>query len=305
MKRALLFSLAALFLIVLVAAPQALALDIEISSDGTIYFYESNVLGEDTLSESGDSDESSDSETRSLLRTVPRSAQRRLRVSSDGDTTNIRLDGVRRSRSSDLTDIAETTTDRLNIDLPSSFTRRQLRAIGLREDSQGTDEESRNYRDRLREARQDRRTDRIEIRSQIRDGETQFSLRSNLTDARLRGAEFSIDPDTNEVVITTPSGNEHVLSHLPDQAIERMTAAGFFSDSTGGEDGDDPQLAIGTNQDGELVYTARRTRRRRLFGIIGRDVDTEVELDDLTGDVTETVLPGDTPLEEFLNTFSF
>ncbi len=74
---------------------------------------------------------------------------------------------------------------------------------------------------------------------------------------------------------------------MPDQAIERMTAKGFF-DNIPGVLPEDVELELETREDGRVVYSTVVEKEEKLLGFFTRKVDTKLEMDDETGEVTET-----------------
>ncbi|MBI2593953.1 hypothetical protein HYW44_04920 [Candidatus Daviesbacteria bacterium] len=75
---------------------------------------------------------------------------------------------------------------------------------------------------------------------------------------------LSINPETNELVVTTPSGQKTVAV-LPDQAIENMLSNSVLSD-IGQEDGED-SVEIETRND-ELVYKIKGEKSHKFLGFI-------------------------------------
>jgi len=160
-------------------------------------------------------------------------------------------------------------------------------------------EEYQKYSEKLHEQRQERNEERVEIRNRAEEGQGErFEIQSRNVKAELHGANFAYDQATGEVLLTTPSGEEHILQHLPDQAIERMTESGFFVP----EEGD---VQIETATDGTVKYKATGKRNKKFLGLFDRQVSTEVILDDLTGEAMETDIAPISPLDRLLNTLSF
>lgn len=111
----------------------------------------------------------------------------------------------------------------------------------------------------------------------------------------LPGATISFDPATNSLWVTTPSGVERELTHLPDQALERMRA---LRPLTG-----EAELEIITVED-RVLYRVPNQAQRRVLGLFRRTVPTEVLLDDQTGEVGERSLPSPSLFGQFLDFIS-
>ena len=60
-----------------------------------------------------------------------------------------------------------------------------------------------------------------------------------------------------------------------------------------------------TTDDGEVYYTTQATQYKRLFGLFPRQIETEIKLDDETGQVSTEELPASTYFSQLLNDFSF
>lgn len=75
---------------------------------------------------------------------------------------------------------------------------------------------------------------------------------------------LSINPETNELIVTTPSGQK-VVTILPDQAVENMLSKNVLSD-IGQEDGED-SVEIETRNN-ELVYRVKGEKKHKFLGFI-------------------------------------
>jgi len=135
-----------------------------------------------------------------------------------------------------------------------------------------------------REIKQEHR-DQVRLESKDREGEHQLELESRNIRARLhQGAQFELNSETNEVSLITPSGEQKILNHLPDQAIERMQAAGLFS----GDALESELLQVAVNSDTQqLEYRQKMYKQKRLFGLFNRQVGSNVVLNDETGEIHE------------------
>lgn len=151
------------------------------------------------------------------------------------------------------------------------------------------------YYKNLATTRKGKQAEQVRLRSVENSG---FELESRAAKAKLQGADFNYDQETGLVSVVTPSGNEHTLTHLPDEAIAQMTAKGFFVDSTV-----DVSLAPATDE--SLQYKVASKKSKKLFGLFNRQVDAEVVLDDLTGEVVEQEVEATDGWTRFLNRFTF
>ncbi|MFH2118661.1 MAG: hypothetical protein ABII10_02920 [Candidatus Paceibacterota bacterium] len=143
------------------------------------------------------------------------------------------------------------------------------------------------YREKLAEERQLRATEMVQVKNQGEEGMMQTMLQSRQSNASLsQGAAFTIDPVTNLVTVTTPSGLEHVLYNLPDQAILRMEEAGLITAEEANLPIDElGELIINATEDG-LVYELQAPTQRKFLGIFNRQVPRRIALVDDTGEVT-------------------
>ncbi|MCL4209018.1 hypothetical protein KJZ63_05325 [Patescibacteria group bacterium] len=158
-------------------------------------------------------------------------------------------------------------------------------------------EELAKYQEKIIEARKERQAEQIKLKS-VEGDEGGFELESNAAKAKLKGADFNYDQESGLVSIVTPSGQEHTLTHLPDEAIARMSVQGFFVDSN-------QEVEIETTNDTNVQYAVPSKKNKKLFGIFNRQVDSKVVLDDLTGEVTETEVPTNSFWTNLLNRFSY
>lgn len=158
-------------------------------------------------------------------------------------------------------------------------------------------EELSKYQEKIIEARKERQAEQIKLKS-IEDGEGGFELESKDSKAKIKGADFNYDQETGLVSIITPSGQEHTLTHLPDEAVARMSAQGFFVDSN-------QEVEIEATTDDNVRYTVPSKKTKKLFGIFNRQVESKVVLDDLTGEVAETEVPTNSFWTNLLNRFSY
>lgn len=297
MKKPVLSFLLVVTLLLLSQLP-ALAMEIEISDSGVVSFYNDQVLGrEDERTNAAGSRESmqqrdgmqtGQAREAQPSRTMPANSDTRLRVSEEHTRVEVRLEDKKQmERPTDrigFDDIEHTTTDRLRVETSAQLRDKNEERGERTEEKQMSRSEA---AERALEERRNRTEEKIEIRNQQReDGTQEFQFESRSVQARLNGAEFILDPETNEVTVVTPSGEEKVLTHLPDQAIARMQERGFF-DSVPGIDPEQVDLSIETKEDGRVVYSTVVEKEERLFGLFPRTVETKLELNDETGEVTE------------------
>lgn len=312
----------ALCTVVLLVAPQVMALEMRVNQNGQMYFYNDGVLGENSVTQAQPT-------AIQPMRTVSPTSGQNVQIRSAGDKTQVEL----RERSSgqattNFVNTEQVDTDRLRLQYPASLTdqqveiakqrtMRQLDAVKTQASNLSATEKQRvestiearkqrseEYLQKVYEARQTRERETVELRSRQENGEEVLELQSREVKARIKqGATFTLDPETNLVTVTTPSGQEHVLNHLPDQAISRMVEVGVISDSALVEN--TPEIDVEPADDGQVVYRTRVQVKQKLFGLFNRSVETEVELDDTTGTVTQTELPSDTFFGQVLDVFTF
>lgn len=169
-------------------------------------------------------------------------------------------------------------------------------------DSEKLREKSSSASQALRE-RSERRDEILELKSDINEqGEAQLELESREVRAKIMNSDVVVNPANNDVALASAPGQlRRRLNHLPDQAIERIKELIELKTS---ENGETPELELETKEDGSVVYTTNATRRKKLFGFINRDVETKVELNDETGEITETEIPPVSAWERFLLRFT-
>lgn len=153
------------------------------------------------------------------------------------------------------------------------------------------------YYQKIATERKQKQLEKVEIKSNEGSGSA-FVLKSNNVTAALKGANFNYDQETGLVSVITPSGQEHTLTHLPDEAIAQMTAKGFFIDSN-------QEVEIDSTDQETVAYKVPSKKTKKLFGVFDRQVDAEVVLDDLTGEVIEQEVEPTSFWARFLNRFSY
>jgi hypothetical protein len=286
MKRALFtfFTLAMLFA---ATAPQVLALEMRVDHRGVVTFYNDGVLGE--KSENSGRVKA----TVQPVRTINAEEKREIRIKSDEGKTEINIKEKREKAETKSKRYEESETveaPRLRAEFPAEL---------KTEESETKTEQI----EKVRAERQERKEDMVELRTQFKDKKQTLQLESKSVKATIQnGAEFTLDPETNEVTLTTPSGNIHALNHLPDQAIERMKAAGVFDSSIA--DGE-VELEVETTEDGDVLYKAEAQEEKKVFGLFPRKIRKTVRVDDATGEVTETAVEQKTVIGKFLDSLAF
>lgn len=330
-------------LLLLSQVSPALAVEIVITDTGMISFYQDQVLGEnddekveedEVIEESPAGAAEKSRENESEKRSEPRQKKpepvrkdaptrqvspgrdQKLKIKPTGDKVEIRLESKkaeqnenRKEKTPERFENREVLeAERLKLELSSELKKDEDKGENDTENTQREllteDERIRSeVKERILQERRERLDEKIEIESQTdKDGNRELEFRSRAVKAKLSGAEFSVDPETNEVTVTTPNGNEHTLTHLPDQAIERLKAAGVIDPETE-TDGEREELEVKTKEDGRVVYAAKVNKMKRLFGLIPRQVETQVELDDDSGEIEESEVAAN-PYARLLNRLS-
>lgn len=273
--------------------PQTFALELKVSDDGTVYFYNNNVLGD----ESG-----VDEEAKELIRTtiindgkiLVENNDSMLRVDLKRNKQNLKIE------ESGFKELESAEVERLKIELPTNQTEKQL----LRNEARKTKIENLNQSqnemiEKLREERKLRIEEKIELRNkQGVDGDQELELETRGISATLKNADFEYDQETGILSVTTKNGEVHELNHLPDQAIEKIMA-------NRGEELNKDEVEIEVNDDGTTEYKVNATKKTKLFGLISRKINTQIVLNDDTGEITENEIENTTVLGKLLDNLSF
>jgi len=286
MKKISLFSL--ICLLSLIVVTQAKALEIEVSDNGTVKFYDDQVLGKNTTGETDD-------QPRQLLRSVPASENKQINLQPKANSMRVEMQDKTMEKDQDRLQLHQDDrmeVGRMQLEAPVSQNQKMMRT----ETETGT-ASGETLRERLRQERQERSEETMQIKNQVRNGDNELQLQTRNVKARLsQGAEFTLDPKTSEVTVTTPSGETHILNHLPDQAITSMTEAGFF--------GPNQILAndieVDTSGD-QIKYKAKIQENKRFLGLFRRQVEKDVVLDDQTGEIVEVNKPAIQQILDFLS----
>lgn len=264
------------FLLAVFVSP-ALALEIEVDQAGNIKMYEGYVLGKTTDKPSIQpiSAPNSGNTTQRAVPTkyVPAQQNKDVVVTMEEDGTQVQLrDG---SGDGSMNQGSETMmSDNLEMRFPA-------RTKELTEEQK---EKMNEYQERIQEARQERIKEMVELRERNMGDESALEIQTRNVKAHLDGAEFVLDSENNEVKLTTPSGQEHILTHLPDQALSRMKEAGVITDES--FDPENDELEAVATDDG-IKYVADVVEEKKLFSFFPRMVERQVVLDDATGEVTQ------------------
>ena len=210
------------------------------------------------------------------LRTVSPQEKQQLRVKNQASETEVMLERKNQEAKKNIEQSQERfkkqeriETERLDIELPTEV---ELKTEN--DKTQSIIEERRLRQDKLE----------IKIKTST-DGTKETELESGLVKAKLKNREFTVDPETNNVTLVTPSGNTHQLIHLPDQALLQMEKAGLLST-------DNPlsrsELTVETLEDGTAIYKTKVNKTKRFLGLIPYQVEHEAELKDDTGETSVT-----------------
>lgn len=300
MKKLALFT-SILTLSMMIVVPQVSALEIKIDSNGVMSFYEDGVLGKNSDNDRGQG--AAAQAVAKPIRTVAPASGQQLNLKSADDEVKVE---VAKQGNSGFSDSETIDAKRVNVSMPANMQQDGNGTMMIQDRAEngamnGEVEQTRNeYQDQLLQQRQERAEEMIQVRSQLQNEGTGFQIQSREITANLKdGAEFTIDPKTNQVIVTTPSGQEHVLYHLPDQAVERMLEAGVIDSKQEAED-----LNLDTLDDGTVLYRTDSVKTKRVFGLIPWQKQTQVLLDDQTGEVLETDKQASSLFEQMLDIFS-
>lgn len=279
--------------VLLVSIPQVFALEIKVLQDGSINFYEDSVLGNED-NDIGEDETEDETEQGDLIRTTNLNGGK---ISVELENDEIKVDIEKKSGSNQ---VETSKVSRLNMEIPSGKTKAQQNMSGKNKaDVKEAREEYKAYLEQLKEERKTRLQEQLELRNKQReDGKQEMELESRGITARLTRAEFVYDSTTGIVTLTTPSGNVHELNHFPDQAILRM-------EEVVADDLENADIEVLTTNDDSIVYKTKGTKKTKFLGLFSRDIDTEIVLDDETGEVIETDLQAASILGRLLDSLSF
>ncbi|NCN82678.1 MAG: hypothetical protein GW947_01810 [Candidatus Pacebacteria bacterium] len=278
------------FVFSFVITKQAVALEVDVSK-GVISVYKNSVLGE---SDSGErKEEVQDTKREQILSRQKQS----IRVEKSGDHTEIEIKPTvpqaqkTKEKLEQVKKVEQLQTDRLEMKFEPSV---------LQEKRQEMEKEFNAKIEEVHKERVERKTEleKVKLESRDVDGGHRLELESRQIKATIpEGLRFELNSETNEITLTTPSGEQKTLNHLPDQAIARMQEVGLF------DNGAEP-IEVAVNSDTQqLEYRQKVGVTKRLFGFFKRSVPAEIILNDETGEVREEVQA--TGFEKFLNSLSF
>lgn len=310
-------------------AAQTQAMELRISETGRISIYENQVLGDttDAVNTKPVNAARTTQETRPT-REIPARANQNIEFRRNGDA--VQVDVVQEMPTSvsmpsgDETQRAQERqrfeANRLQTTMPAA--RKNIESIPTTPDSMPEEAKMQPMRSeqvlKVLEERSIRTDETVELykagqngeseaaqairEMRIRDGvespqEADFELRSRDILARIRNSAVTFNPESNSISIVTPSGVTKELNHLPDQAIERFKEFALIADKS--------TLELVPTETGEIYYRTLSERPVRVFGLFPRRLQTELLLNDETGEVIERRVGRETMLIRFLNAFSF
>jgi len=258
------------------------ALEIVVDN-GMVTFYQDNVLGDDD--DSRDEEDSADEvdEVKDEREKMTSRQRQLIRVKSSGEKTEVELRPTPSRKSTNPIPEVKEKLERIE--------QMESKRVSLEFET----------RERVGEMETTSDSDRAMLRARKENSEQELELESREVKARIKqGAEFELNSQTNEVTLITPSGQTHVLNHLPDQALARMQEAGLFSDV----DSDSDLVSITVNDDSEVIeYRQKVKKTKKFLGLFDRQVESEVILNDSTSEVYEE--PASTGFQLFLDQLSF
>lgn len=105
---------------------------------------------------------------------------------------------------------------------------------------------------------------------------------------------LSINPDTNELIVTTSAGTK-VVAVLPDQAVANMLAANVLDDINDPSDDDLPSSEVEDVQDslelderdGELIYKVDGTSNQKILGLFKVKIRRQAIVSAETGELLD------------------
>lgn len=295
-------------------AAQIQALEVIVQPSGAISVYQDQILGEttdrDAMARTGNTQENRRPTTQ-----IQSQANQKIEFRRNGDSvqmevirdlpTSVRMPNGEEAQK--VQDLQRFESNRMQTTLPAD-----------RKMDSETMSPSQRHLQTIREQRAQRDGETIELKKAGQDGESQaarqiremrirdgveipeeadFELRSRDITARIRLNTVRFDPDTNTVHVITPSGQERELNHLPDQAIERFKEFVLIADNSA--------LELVPAETGDMYYRTLSERPARVFGFIPRQIQTELLLNDETGEVTERRTGNQTMFTRFIDLFSF
>lgn len=295
----------------------AAALDITISDDGSILLYQDSVLGVNS--------ENRGAPERMPEKVIPPVNKQQVRIQPSLNNS-LQVEQITRQGKQERV-LESQETDRLRLELPAQQTEQQRRLELAKERAQYTDTSERELERRVqqqsqlrelelsklspeerekrqlfyekqKEERQERVQEQIQLQNSLGPDGQELNLESRGIRAALRNDRVTVDPETNSLILTTRDGEQRVLTTLPDQAAERMLEVKGIANI----DGDNLEVR---ERDGKLEYVTKAQRVKRLFGLFNRPVETELSVDDQSGEVTEVLQEKPTIIGRFLDRLAF
>jgi hypothetical protein len=312
-KSSLIVVIALLQLSILLSPRSVIALSVDITKTGGVLIYTGSVLGDEVENESEDEREESDSvperegavnqdeseqvnqttaereakeraereakqraerekqqkkktEERKLIKRIPEKSGDKIKVSRESGEVKLRVENKKSDEK--IKKVEELEDKRIEVSIPSQIRR-------------GDTDEKETLSKPMQE-RSERQEETVELRA-AKEGSSaaEFELISRNVTAKSRDADFLVDPETNQIVVTTRSGNQQVLNHLPDQALTNMRKKGLINQD------DAPDLSLTELPNGEVGYITKVQKQRKLLGLFKRNVETEVLMSDQAGTVIE------------------
>ena len=291
--------LVALSLALSAAVNQVQAVEIEINQYGVTRFWQDKVLGRNTKDESRDTRDKTDNERRAVRVNnqpgVPTNQTRPMRVVMPSAKQVIEIEPGENSQS----------TVRI---------RDQYHKPAVERETQARMEKKEEIKD-----------DRVELKAQLK---SQIKHQAKLTEVQVRsrmenqvnnkepkveleiesgavktrtGATVRVDPESKQLQLVTPSGQTHLLQHLPDEAVAAMQASGKLQTNS-----TKPLTTrVEVAKDGKVEYSTQFDQEKKLFGLFHRNVRRQVKLDDQSGQVVTTPIEQQNPLTKILDALSF
>lgn len=319
-------------------AAQTQALEIDVAENGRISIFQTKVLGESTDRMVQNQPNRNSERTQPVNQIAPR-ANQRIEFKRSGDAvqvdvvqelpTTVQMPvGVEAQKAQEL---QRFEAKRLTTTLPAA---RKMHSQDVQVQQQNelykneadtidvanidSAAQKQEYLTKVQQQRAERVQEQVELRKanqegvsqaqeefrsmRIRNGielpeEADFELKSRNTMARIRNSAVTFDPETNSISVVTPSGVTKELHHLPDQAIERIKQYVLVADQA--------SLEVIPTEDGSVYYRTISERPVRVLGLFPRQIQTEIMLNDETGDVSERIIGTQSMFSRLLNMMSF
>ncbi len=287
----ILFITSALLSLGMISTQTVLGLEMNVDRNGTVRFYQDDVLGKNSQGQAGQAAPTQP------LKTVSAYEKQAVRVRTSNRGSEVEIQqktSLGQEETNDFAKSEKMNDESLQLEFPAGM-RVQQNQLG--QAASGSAQAQERYLERIRSERQERVEENIQIRDRQKNQERILELESRQVKAALNpGAEFKLDPETNQITVITPSGQEHLLNHLPDQAVEQLSQLGLNPAQ---------ELKLETNEKGDVYYQARATQQRRLFGLFPREVELQASLNDSTGEVQTDVATDTSFMNQLLDLLSF